>query len=308
MPGTFSAHSPQTHTIVSLFAGVLILSAIIFLLVAGLVAYSLVRYRARAGAGEPPRVFGSAKLEFVWTAIPLVIVSGLFVLTIRAMAVIDAPDEPGRAPDLVVTGHQWWWSAKYPNGAAAAGEIHIPAGRRLLVELKSADVIHDFWVPELARKMDAVPGRSGYIWLEADTPGTYDGRCAEFCGAQHAWMHFVVVAESDAEFSTWLNREAQPAAMPTSEPAVQGEALFQRKKCGDCHAIGGTAAQGDSGPDLTHVASRRFLGAGISQNTPRNMAVWTDNPQSLKPGNRMPDQKLSGMERAAITAYLETMQ
>ncbi len=309
MPGsTFNPHSPQTQVAASLFAGILILAAVIFFLVAGLVCYSLVRYRARPGAGEPRQIFGSAKLETLWTAIPLILVTGIFIVTVRAMALIDAPSQPGRPPDLVITGHQWWWQARYPNGAVTAGEIHIPAAKRLLVQIESADVIHDFWVPQLARKMDAVPGRSGYIWLGADTSGTYDGVCSEFCGTQHAWMHFIVVAEPHAEFAAWLNHQAEPAAMPSTEPAVRGALLFQQKKCGDCHAISGTAARGVSGPDLTHVATRRFLGAGISVNTVENLALWSAVPQSIKPGNRMPDQPLSDPERAAIAAYLETLR
>jgi cytochrome c oxidase subunit 2 len=309
MPGsTFSPHSPQAQVAASLFTGILILSAAIFLLVACLVCYSLVRYRARAGAGDPLQTFGSRRLETIWTAIPLLLVTAIFIVTVRAMALIDAPDQPGRSPDLVVTGHQWWWQARYPNGSVTAGDIHIPAGKRLLVQIESADVIHDFWVPQLARKMDAVPGRSGYIWLEADAAGTYEGRCSEFCGTQHAWMHFIVVAEPEAAFSVWLNHQAEPAATPASEPAAQGALLFQQKKCGDCHAISGTAARGTSGPDLTHVATRQFLGAGISSNTLGNLALWSASPQSIKPGNRMPDQPLSPAERTAIAAYLETLR
>jgi cytochrome c oxidase subunit 2 len=309
MPGsTLSPHSPQARVAASLFVAILILGAAIFLLIACLVCYSLVRYRARAGAGEPRQTFGSPRLETIWTAIPLVLVTAIFIVTVRAMALIDAPDQPGRPPDLVVTGHQWWWQARYPNGAVTAGEIHIPAGKRLLVQIESADVIHDFWVPELARKMDAVPGRSGYIWLEADAPGTYDGRCSEFCGTQHAWMHFIVVADPEAAFSVWLSHQAEPAATTAAEPAAQGAILFQQKKCGDCHAISGTAARGASAPDLTHVASRQFLGSGISRNTLENLALWSASPQSIKPGNRMPDQALTPAERTAIAAYLETLR
>jgi cytochrome c oxidase subunit 2 len=309
MPGsTFSPHSPQTQVAASLFAGILILAAAIFILVACLVCYSLVRYRARAGAGEPRQTFGSPTLETVWTAIPLILVTGIFIVTVRAMALIDAPSQPGRPPDLVVTGHQWWWQARYPNGAVTAGEIHIPVGKRLLAQIQSADVIHDFWVPQLARKMDAVPGRSGYIWLEADAPGTYNGVCSEFCGTQHAWMHFIVVAEPEAAFSVWVNHQAEPVAASSTESAPAGAALFQQKKCGDCHAISGTPARGASGPDLTHVASRRFLGSGISPNTVQNLALWSASPQSIKPGNRMPDQPLSEAERTAVAAYLETLR
>lgn len=289
-----NAHSPSTQIVASLFTGLLILLGIIFLVVAALVIYGVVRYRDRGGRGEPVQRFGSRPLEIAWTVVPLIIVTVLFVVTVSAMARIDAPGEPDRAPDLVVTGHQWWWEARYPNGAIAVTEFHIPIGRRLLVRIESSDVIHDFWVPQLARKMDAVPGRPGYIWLEADAPGTYPGQCSEFCGAQHAWMHFYVIAESEAEYSVWLRHQAGPA--------LQAPPPLYVEKCNECHS------DPAKGPDLTHVASRQFLGAGVSRNTPANLALWTARPQSVKPGNRMPDQQLSQPEVDALTAYLGSLE
>jgi cytochrome c oxidase subunit II len=304
----FSPHSPQAQVIATLFAHFLILAAAIFVIVAGLVVYGVLRFRSRAEAVEPPQIFGSRRFEIAWTLIPLVIVAILFIVTLRAMALIDAPQRADRTPDLVITGHQWWWEARYPNGAAIAGEIHIPVSRRLLVRVESADVIHDFWVPQLARKIDAVPGLASYIWLEADSPGTFQGRCSEFCGAQHAWMQFVVVAETEAAFSAWLSRQSEPALAPSNEPAAEGARLFVEKKCADCHGISGAGAKSLSGPDLTHVATREFLGAGISRNVPEVMALWVTNPQIAKPGNRMPDARLSNDEARALTAYLETLR
>jgi cytochrome c oxidase subunit II len=300
--------SPQTVAISALFAHVLLLALVVFITVAGLVVYSLVRYRAKQDLQEPPQRFGSKPLEILWTVVPLLIVAALFVMTVRTMVAVDAPRQPDRAPDLIVTGHQWWWEARYPNGVATAGEIHIPAGRRLLVQIESADVIHDFWVPQLARKMDAVPGLPGYIWLEADAPGIYQGACAEFCGAQHAWMRFVVVAEPEAAFSAWMEGQSEAAQMPAAGPASEGAGLFQEKKCGECHAIVGTAAAGHSGPNLTHVASRQSLGSGIATNTPEILAQWIADPQAAKPGNRMPDSHLSAQEAQAVLAYLETLK
>jgi cytochrome c oxidase subunit 2 len=291
---SFSPHSPETHEIASLFSNFLILAAVIFLIVAGLVAYGAVRYRRRPGQGEPAQTFGHRILEITWILIPVMLVTGMFILTVRAMARIDAPLQPDRVPDLVVTGHQWWWEARYPNGAVAETEIHIPVSRRLLVRIESADVIHDFWVPQLARKMDAVPGRPSYIWLEADAPGTYQGVCSEFCGAQHAWMHFFVIAESEAEYSVWTKHQAEPARLPSI-------AIFSQK-CAECHSNPAKA------PDLTHVAGRQFLGAGISKNTPENLALWSSKPQSIKPGNHMPDQQLTQGEINALTAWMGSLQ
>jgi cytochrome c oxidase subunit 2 len=292
--GAFNPHSPETRIISSLFANLLILLVVIFLIVCWLVAWGVIRYRTRGREGEPLRTFGSRKLEITWTAIPLFIVTVLFVVTVSAMARIDAPDQPDRTPDLVVTGHQWWWDARYPNGAMAVTEFHIPLGRRLLVQVASRDVIHDFWVPQLARKMDAVPGRPSYIWLEADAPGTYPGQCSEFCGAEHAGMHFYVVAESEADYLAWLRHQA--------EPALQAPIPLYVQKCADCHS------NPDKGPDLTHVAGRLFLGGGVSPNTPANLALWTAHPQSVKPGNRMPDQQLSQREVDSLTAYLGALR
>jgi cytochrome c oxidase subunit 2 len=292
--GSLSPHSPQTQVIADLFTTMLILSAMIFLIVAGLVAYSVVRYRARAGATEPERNFGSRPIEITWTVIPLILVIGIFIATVRAMAVIDAPTQPDKAPDLAITGHQWWWDARYQNGAIAVSEIHIPVGRRLLVQIDSSDVIHDFWVPQLARKMDAVPGRPSYIWLEADAPGIYQGVCSEFCGAEHARMHFLVIAEPEADYSVWLRHQSEPARQPPIP-------LFERK-CAECHA------NPAKGPDLTHIAGRQTLGAGLSKNTPANLALWIEKPQSIKPANRMPDQQLSKGDVAYLTTYLESLQ
>jgi cytochrome c oxidase subunit 2 len=307
MPGPpFTPHSPQVQAISHLFGYFLILAAIIFLIVAGLVGYSIVRYRARAGDGEPRQVFGSRTIEITWTAIPLLIVIVLFVLAVRTMAAIDAPLAPDGPADLVITGHQWWWEARYANGADTANEIHIPAGRRLLARIEAADVIHDFWAPQLARKMDAVPGRPAYLWLEADAPGTYSGTCSEFCGMQHAWMRFEVIAEPEAEFSAWLARQEAEPPQPTGE-TTEGARVFRGRKCGDCHAVSTRDTRALSGPPLTHLAARRLLGGEIP-NTAENRTRWTTDPQSIKPGNRMMNPHLSTDEVRALSAYLESLR
>ncbi len=289
-----------------LFAQYLAVAAVIFTVVAVLVVYAIVRYRARPGAPEPRESHGSRAAEIAWTAIPLAIVLGLFVLTVRTMAFVDAPQQPERAPDLTITGHQWWWLARYPGGAVTANEIHIPAGRRLLARVDAADVIHDFWAPELARKIDAIPGRESYIWLEADAPGVYQGTCSEFCGMQHAGMHFQVIAEPEGQFSAWLERQAAPPSPPEGL-AADGARLFSERKCGDCHAVLPSDTRLLSGPPLGHVASRMRLG-GDRANTPANMALWVNEPQTIKPGNRMPDQHLSAADVQALTAYMESLR
>jgi cytochrome c oxidase subunit 2 len=289
------------------FSVVLAIAAVVFLVVAAGVAYSAIQYRSRGRATEPRQIFGSPKLEVLWTVVPLLILTGLFIVTVRAMVFIDAPQDSTRLPDLVVTAHQWWWEARYPNGVVLPWDIHIPTSQRLRARIESADVIHDFWVPELARKMDAVPGRWSYIWLEADTAGSYTGTCSEFCGAEHAWMRFRVIAEPEKDFEAWLTRQAQPSPEPTGV-AAEGARLFRTKKCANCHAAIGTGPSSGKGPSLAHLASREFLGGGISRNTPENLTLWLTNPQVAKPGNRMPDTPLTDDERRALLMYLESLR
>jgi len=283
-----------------------VIAAVVFLVVLIGVVSSVVRYRSRGVAtAEPKQIFGSRKLEALWTVVPLLIVTGLFIVTVRAMVVIDAPEDSSRHPDLVITGHQWWWEARYPNGVVVPWDIHIPTSRRLRARIQSADVIHDFWVPELARKIDAVPGRWSYIWLEADAPGTYEGTCSEFCGAQHAWMRFRVTAEPDETFQTWLKNEA---AASVDDIPNSAERLFGNKGCAKCHTVVATQPSSGKGPSLAHLASREFLGGGIARNTPENLTLWLTDPQAAKPGNRMPNTPLTAEERRALLMYLESLR
>ncbi len=302
-------HSPQVQAIATLFTQFLVVAAVVFLSVCGLITYCVVRYRARQSGEEPPQHAGSRGLEVTWTVIPLLIVLVLFVLTLRTMAFVDAPQNPARDPDLVITGHQWWWEARYPGApvtpAITANEIHIPVGRRLLARIESADVIHDFWAPQLARKIDAIPGRPSYIWLQADAPGTYEGTCSEFCGMQHAGMHFRVIAEPEPAFMAWLEHQAAPPSPPTGL-AAEGASLFIERKCGDCHAVSPADTRSLIGPPLTHVAGRKLL-SGDRPLTAQNLALWITSPQAIKPGNRMPDQQLPAAEVQALTAYMEVL-
>lgn len=284
----------------------MVIAAVVFLVVAAGVIWSVVRFRWRGlSTTEPRQVFGSRKLEILWTVVPLAIVTGLFIVTVRAMVLIDAPQDSDRPPDLVITGHQWWWEARYPNGVVVPWDIHIPASRRLRARIESADVIHDFWVPDLARKMDAVPGRWGYVWLEADKPGTYTGTCSEFCGAQHAWMRFRVTAEPESSFEAWLEMEAR--SMFNDTPAVV-KRLFVEKGCAECHSVVPREANSGKGPSLAHLMTREFLGGGILRNTPENLMLWLTNPQAAKPGNRMPDTPLSPNQRSELLVYLESLR
>jgi cytochrome c oxidase subunit 2 len=302
----FNAHSPEAQAISSLFVQTLVVCAVIGLLVAGLVAVCVVRFRAGVRPDEPPQTHGHKWLEIGWTLGPLAIVIALFALSARAMAASDPP--PNREPDLVVIGHQWWWEARYPSGAVTANEIHVPAGKDLLVRVEGADVIHDFWVPQLGRKVDAIPGHPAFVWLQADVPGTYPGACAEYCGAEHAWMRIAVVAQPQADFDAWEQHELQPAPAPAPGAAERGAALFDGKTCIRCHHIGGRGEAIRVAPDLTHLAERTTLGAGVISNDPANLAHWLKDPQTVKPASHMPDLNLSDDDVRDLVAYFETLR
>lgn len=298
--------SPQAEALRHLFAVTLFVCGVIFLIVTTLVIICIVRFRRKADAPEPPQITGSQKLEITWTTLSILILVGLFVLTVHAMHASDPVTH--RAPDLTVIGHQWWWEIRYPDGVMAANEIHIPIGKNLLMRVESADVIHDFWVPALGRKMDMVPGNKNQIWIRADKPGQYLGACAEYCGAEHAWMRILVVAQTPKDYQKWLAHQSEPAEL--SDPAANAEGLriFEEKTCINCHTIKGVDPETSVAPDLTHLAGRQTLGAGVLPNTPGNLRRWLANTQAVKPGCHMPNFRLSDAEVEALARYLETLK
>ena len=311
MPTSFSpifdTASSQTAAISDLFLVVLAICAVILLIVVGMVGVSLIRFRRRPGSEEPPSYFGNRKLEIIWTVGPTLIVIWLLVLTARAMRQSDPP--ANREPDLIVIAHQWWWEVRYPkSGVVTANEIHIPVGTKWLVRLESADVIHDFWVPALARKMDVIPGYTNHIWLEAGAPGKYSGTCAEYCGAQHAWMRFSVIAESPPKFAAWLRGQETPAVLPATDSAKDGLKIVQTMTCINCHSIRGVSVAAGAAPDLTHLAGREMMGAGVLSNSEDNLFLWLKNPQAIKPACFMPNLKLADAQAGALASYLETLK
>jgi cytochrome c oxidase subunit 2 len=303
---TLNPISPQAEAIAGLFSGVLIILGAIFALVAVLVTFAIARYRERPGAQIPNQISGSHRLEIVWTAIPILLLAVMFGFTAKVMRVSLPSGAPG-APDLLITGHQWWWEVKYlKSGVVTANEVHVPVGQRMLVQLESADVIHDFWVPRLGPKLDATPGRSGYVWLEADRPGVYLGACAEFCGAEHAWMRFEVVAQPQPEFAAWEQAQLAVPPAPASAQGLAGMKLFVGRTCVNCHSFDGISTDRHVGPDLTHLADRHMLAGGAAVNTPSTLAQWLKDPESIKPGSNMPNFQLSDAEVNQLVAYLES--
>ncbi|MEQ9619552.1 MAG: cytochrome c oxidase subunit II [Deltaproteobacteria bacterium] len=307
--GLFNPSSLEMDAMTDLTVYIIVISAAILGIIAFAVAYIIIRYRKKPGDDtEPYQDFGSLKLEIVWTAIPVAIVAVLFLLTCSTMNVIQPPVKD-HEPDLVITGHQWWWEIYYPkSGVVTANELHIPLGKYLLIRLESIDVIHDFWVPELARKIDAVPGHPNYMWIEATKPGVYLGACAEFCGAQHANMRIRVIVENEEEFKEWEKQQLVIPATPRAGLAGEGAKLFQEKACMNCHTIMGTAAAANVGPNLTHLNKRQTIGAGVLTNSPENLAKWLTNPQKYKQGSLMPNMKLSDNDVQALVAYLEALK
>jgi cytochrome c oxidase subunit 2 len=210
-----------------------------------------------------------------------------------------------------ITGHMWWWEVRYRDPAtgaeiATANEIRIPVGRPVYFGLGSADVIHSFWVPALGGKMDMLPGRVQHLLLQAGSPGTYRGQCAEYCGEQHARMALHVVAEAPAAFDAWLSAQARPATRAASPDIERGREAFLANRCNACHTVRGVSEESRLGPDLTHVGSRLYLGAGTVPNTPEQLAAWVAHTQQLKPGARMPSsgERIDAATLQSIAAWL----
>jgi cytochrome c oxidase subunit II len=313
-PSIFAPASTPAFAIRDLSWFVLGICAVIFVVVAGLLTYSIIRFRRRPGedGGEPPQVYGSNQIELAWTVVPILIVVVLFLATARYIFGIEGLEPTPNALRVTVVGHQWWWEIRYPDlGIVTANELHVPVSdpadsTPTFLTLQSADVIHSFWVPQLAGKMDVIPNKTNRVWIEPHTPGLYVGQCAEFCGLQHAGMLLRVFVHPTDEFAAWVAAQQAPA---TDDPEVRaGRELFQSVACINCHTVRGTPANGIFGPDLTHLMSRSTLAAGVASITPENLRNWVNNPAALKPGALMPAMQLSRPDLDRLVAYLLTLR
>ena len=296
---------------------VLILSAIVFVVVAGLMAYSLVRFRAGRGeqGTEPPQVYGSAQVEAAWTVIPVIIVIVLVLATGRVIHEVQAAPEPPNAVRATVVGRQWWWEIRYPElGIVTANELHVPvsdsANRQpTFLTLESADVAHSFWVPRVAGKTDLIPNKTNRMWVEPHEAGTFLGQCAEYCGTQHAHMLLRVVAEPPEQFARWVEQQRQKTdTAPADSTVAAGRRTFLRTACISCHTVAGTVATGRYGPDLTHLMSRATIGAGVAPNTRDRLRAWVRNPDDLKRGVLMPAMQLDDEQLDQLVDYLLTLR
>jgi len=309
----FAPLSAPADAILGAALVVLGVTAVIFVLVGGLLAYAIVRYRQRPGdVGEPPQVYGSDRLEMAWTVLPVLIVVLLALVTVRTIYDVQGAVPPPDALEVRLIGHQWWWEVRYPGlNVVTANEIHVPVAagaepRATFITLESADVAHSFWVPRLAGKTDLIPNRVNRTWIAPREPGLYLGQCAEYCGTQHAHMLLRVYAHPEAEFAQWVAAQAAPAV---SDPTVaMGRQRFLETACINCHTVRGTIADGRFGPDLTHLMSRTTLGAGVALLNADTLRDWVTNPDHLKPGARMPAMKLDAAAIQDVVDYLVTLR
>ena len=303
---SFDPVSPQGLSISNLFVFELVVSFGLLALVLTVLVIALVRFSARSDvAMEPVQVHGNRRLELIWTITPAVVLGVVFVLMVQSMRTVSA--QPSNALPVRVVGHQWWWEYQYPSGpSATANELHVPVGTPLQVSLESVDVIHSFHVPRFGWMQDAVPGKTNSMSILVDRAGMFDGGCNQYCGLQHAWMRIQVIAEPADQFNVWLQRESQPAA----SSGAPGEQVFLRNTCVSCHTVRGlSGASGSVGPDLTHLGSRRTLGAGVADNTPTNLKSWIRDAGGIKPGVLMPAfGNLSDSDLDALVDYLEGLK
>jgi cytochrome c oxidase subunit 2 len=303
-----NALAPQSHPardLASLFWWMMGVAWAGFALVAGMLVLAAVKRRRT----------GSERLSWLIViglgiVMPICVIASLFfVADVFVIRTTQAPAASATRMTIQVIGHQWYWEIVYPRShVVTANELHIPVRTPINLEVRTADVIHSFWVPQLNRTIDTIPGQTNRILLYADRVGRYRGQCDEFCGLQHAHMAVYVFAEPAARFRAWLANQGKPARKPRSALARQGERIFMSGQCSSCHTVRGTTAHGYLGPDLTHLAGRTSLAALTIPNTPPRLAQWVRYAQKVKPGNQMPDIRLSDARLRAVVAYLEGLK
>jgi cytochrome c oxidase subunit 2 len=282
------------------------LAAGVYLIVAGFIVFGILRGR-RTETGKDTRISDSAFIWWGGLIVPVVI------LAILAVVTVDATDQlrrPGPNPiRIVVVGKRWWWDVTYPDlGIRTANEIHVPVGQPLEIKLPSDNVIHSFWVPQLAGKEDSIPGQDNVIRFTVNKAGIYRGECAQFCGVEHARMDFQMIADPPDVFGRWSARNQLTPSAPDSQTAALGQVVFLRESCAGCHTVRGTSATATVGPDLTNFGSRGSIGALTVPNTPGNLAGWIANSQSIKPGNLMPPIVIGPTDLQNLVAYLESLK
>jgi cytochrome c oxidase subunit 2 len=310
----FAPVSTPADSILDLSLFVMEVTAAIFVVVFTLLTYAVVKFRKKKAADgrEPAQVYGSSQLELAWTVVPVLIVVVLFLAAARVIASIQNAPKPDNAIEVTVIGHQFWWEYRYPSlSVVTANELHIPVSdpahpTPTFLTLLSADTDHSFWVPRLAGKTDLIPNHPNSTWVDPHETGLFLGQCAQYCGTQHALMLLRVYVQPRDEFDRWVREQSLPAQ--ASGAISEGRKIFERTACINCHTVAGTAANGRFGPDLTHLMSRDTIASGAAQNTPANLRRWIQDPNTIKPGSKMPAMGLSDPELDAVTRYMETLR
>ncbi len=325
---TFNSHGPAAQRIASLSWAMTIVFIIVTVVMWALLAVALAKRRGTLAEHAPIDIGGGqAWIAIGGLAVPLLILTVFFVLGLSLLSAFpihgkhasmsgmpEGMDGQITKPDILIIGHQWWWEVHYLDGPpyeqfTTANEIHIPTHRQVNIELRSGDVMHSFWVPALHGKVDLIPGHPNYIRIAASEPGSYQGQCAEYCGAQHAHMRLLVVAQDPAEFAAWEEQQRKPAPAPTSQEALAGEHTFLAGPCSMCHQVRGTLAGGSVAPDLTHLASRQYIAANSYPNDDAYLEAWVTHAQSLKPEAKMPDlTQFDGKQLRDLVAYLRQLK
>jgi cytochrome c oxidase subunit II len=297
----------EARHVASLWWVMFALAAGVYIIVAAFILVALVRGR-RTETGKSSRIGDDTFIWFGGIGVPVVILGVLAGLTVTTTKAVRNPDSGALRVEVV--GKRWWWAVDYPDQrVSSANEIHVPVGQQVDITLKTDNVAHSFWVPQLAGKLDLLPGVTNLLPIKATKPGVYEGVCAEYCGIQHAHMSFRVIAESPGDFERWMTRRAANAGTTgQSELAAKGQLVFTREACAGCHTVNGTQATGTLGPDLSDFGGRQTIGAGTVPNTPGYLAAWITNSQTIKSGNLMPPISLSSADLNALVAYLEGLK
>jgi cytochrome c oxidase subunit 2 len=333
-PSTLDTAGPVAAREAGLFWFILAVATFVFVVVEAILIWSIVRYRERPNSPMPKQTHGNNKIEIIWTVAPSIFLFAVLVGTIYTMFGLSQP--AGRALNVEVIGHQWWWEFDYENEhIITADELVVPVGTIVHLDLKSDNVIHSFWVPQLTGKTDVVPGHDNTKWFQADKPGTYRGLCTEYCGLQHANMQLFVIAKTQSDYQTWLRGQQAAAQNPTDPNALAGQKLFTTTAgCSGCHGIVGVNLNSFNdpkahvliGPNLTHFGSRRSVAGGVLSWDPKSCVVegtgdnahivnqdscglykWLHDPQGVKPGNDMNISPLTDTQIAQLVAYLESL-
>jgi cytochrome c oxidase subunit 2 len=314
VPSIFAPESTPAHSIMRLSVLVLAIAGIIFVVVTSLLAYAVIRFRRRPNddGTEPAQIYGSGPVEAAWTTVPILIVAVLTLTTARVIHEIQDARQPSGTVEVQVIGHQWWWEFRYPKlGIVTANEMHVPMSqvdsrRPTFLDLRSADVVHSFWVPRLAGKTDLIPNKINSMWIEPERTGLFLGQCAKYCGTQHAKMLLRVYVDTPEDFDRWV--QGQKKSAQTDPTVAAGRRVFEQTACINCHAVRGTVGDGRFGPDLTHLMSRDTIGSGALSNSPEMLRGWIKAPDTLKPGVLMPAMNLNPDDLDKLTAYLLTLK